>query len=178
MAQYTQRDDVLTRSARVSIGIDVHKYSWHVTALVENEKVFRGAMPATYSALRSLLARFEDCELRAAYEAGPCGFGLHDALEQDGVRCTVTPPSLMPMEIGNRVKTDRRDSLKLARVLAARMLKEVFVLTEEQRAHRDLVRTRGQLVRHRIATMAQIVAFMTAMCALTLEVYYRYQRLK
>ena len=84
----------------------------------------------------------------------------------------------MPMEIGNRVKTDRRDSLKLARVLAARMLKEVFVLTEEQRAHRDLVRTRGQLVRHRIATMAQIVAFMTAMCALTLEVYYRYQRLK
>jgi len=72
MVQYTRRDDVLARSARVSIGIDVHKCSCHVTALVENEKVFSGAMPAEYAALKSLLARFGDCELRVAYEAGPC----------------------------------------------------------------------------------------------------------
>ena len=156
MAHYTRRDDVLARNARVSIGIDVHKWSWHVTALVEDEKVFSGAIPAEYTALTSLLGRFEDCELRAAYEAGPCGFGLFDALERDGIHCIVTPPSLMPVEIGNRVKTDRRDSLKLARLLQAGMLKAVFVLTEEQRADRELVRTRRQLVTQRAGTMAQV----------------------
>jgi transposase len=156
MAHYTRGEDVLARSAQVSIGIDVHQWSWHVTALVEDEKVFSGAIPAEYAALTGLLGRFEDCELRAAYEAGPCGFGLFDALERDGVRCIVTPPSLMPMEIGNRVKTNRRDSLKLARLLAAGMLRRVFVLTEEQRAHRELVRTRRQLVTHRAETMMQI----------------------
>ncbi len=156
MTEYRRHDDVLARSAQVSIGIDVHQWSWHVTALVEDEKVFSGAIPAEYAALTSLLERFEDCELRAAYEAGPCGFGLYDALEQDGIHCIVTPPSLMPMEIGNRVKTDRRDSLKLARLLAAGMLRRVFVLTEEQRAHRELVRTRRQLVTHRAAAMMQI----------------------
>ncbi len=156
MAQYTRRDEVLARSARVSIGIDVHKCSWHVTALVESEVVFRGGIPAEYRALKSLLVRFQNCELRAAYEAGPCGFGLYDALERDGIRCIVTPPSLMPIEIGNRVKTDPRDSLKIARLLEAGMLKQIFVLSEEQRAHRDLVRTRRQLVRHRVGTMAQI----------------------
>jgi len=84
MAQYTRRDDILARSARVSMGIDVHKCSWHVTALVENEVVFSGALPGEYAALRNLLDRFEDCELRVAYEAGPCGFGLYDALERTG----------------------------------------------------------------------------------------------
>jgi transposase len=156
MADYTRRDDVLARSARVSIGIDVHKSTWHVTALVEDERVFSGAIPAEYAALTGLLERFEDCEVRAAYEAGPCGFGLYDALEQDGIRCIVTPPSLMPVEVGNRVKTDRRDSLKLALLLQAGMLKAVFVLTEEQRAHRDLVRTRRQLATQRAVTMRQV----------------------
>jgi transposase len=156
MAHYTRREEVLARKAQVFIGIDVHQWSWHVTALVEDEKVFSGAIPAEYGALKGLLERFEDCEFRVAYEAGPCGFGLHDALDRDGIRCVVTPPSLMPMEIGNRVKTDRRDSLKLARLLKAGMLKAVFVLTEEQRAHRDLVRTRRQLVTHRVEAMMQI----------------------
>jgi len=156
MAQCTRHDDVLARSTRVCIGLDVHKWSWHVTALAAAVKVFSGAMPAEYAALKSLLERFEDCEIVAAYEAGCCGFSLYDALEEDGIRCIVTPPSLMPVEIGNRVKTDKRDSMKLARLLEARLLKAIFVLTEEQRAHRDLVRTRHQLVVHRVAVMAQI----------------------
>ena len=58
MAQYTRRDDVLARSVPVPIGIDVHKWSWHVTALVESEKVFSGAMPAEYAALKNLPGAF------------------------------------------------------------------------------------------------------------------------
>jgi hypothetical protein len=51
---------------------------------------------------------------------------------------TVVPPSLIPIESGNRVKTDKRDSRKLAKLLESDMLKKVFVLTEEERVHREL----------------------------------------
>ncbi len=156
MAHYTRRDGVLARSARVSIGIDVHKLSWHVTALVEDEEVFSGGIPAEYAALKSLLGRFEDCEFRVGYEAGPCGFGLYDALEGDGIKCTVAPPSKIPVEPGSRVKTDRRDSRHLAELVQCGRLKSVFVLSPEQRAHRDLLRTRQQLVAHRGTIMVQI----------------------
>jgi transposase len=52
------------------------------------------------------------------YEAGYFGYWLHDRLAEYGAACTVTPPSLIPQEAGNRVKTDRLDSRKLARLLA------------------------------------------------------------
>ena len=158
MVQYRTAERILARDKRVFVGVDVHKESWHVSALIEGEVVFRGGIPADYGGLRDLVSRFRDCEVRVAYEAGPCGFSLHDRLEGDGVRCLVTPPSLVPMESGNRVKTDRRDSLKLARLLEAGMLKEVFVLSEAERSHRDLVRTRRQLVQHRGDVIRQVKA--------------------
>jgi transposase len=95
-------------------------------------------------------------ELRVAYEAGPCGFSLHDMLTEDGIEAIVVPPSLIPIESGNRVKTDKRDSRKLARLLESNMLKKVFVLTEEERMHRELIRTRRQLVDHRGSVARQI----------------------
>ena len=60
--------------------------------------------------------RFVECQIRVAYAAGPCGFGLHDRLQADGLEVLVVPPSLIPVESGNKVKTDRRDSRKLARL--------------------------------------------------------------
>ncbi len=68
----------------------------------------------------------------------------------------VVPPSLIPIESGNRVKTDKRDSRKLAQLLEKKMLKRVYVLSEEERAHRELVRTRRQLVEHRSDVARQI----------------------
>jgi transposase len=68
----------------------------------------------------------------------------------------VVPPSLIPVESGNRVKTDKRDSRKLAKLLESNMLKQVYVLTEEERSHRELVRTRRQLLEHRSDVMRQI----------------------
>lgn len=67
----------------------------------------------------------------------------------------VTPPSLVP-RVGGRVKTDRRDSRKLASMLANGFLRRVHVLTPEERAHRQLLRTRNQIERHRKQTQAQI----------------------
>lgn len=141
---------------KVYIGIDVHKESWHVTARTEGEELFNGRIPASYHSLLKLLERFIDCQVRVAYEAGPCGFSLYDKLVADGIDTIVVPPSLIPVESGNRVKTDKRDSRKLAQLLESNMLKKVFVLTEEERMHRELIRTRRQLVDHRGSVARQI----------------------
>jgi transposase len=70
----------------------------------------------------------------------------------------VTPPSLVPQEYGNRVKTDRRDSRKLAHLLAKGLLKRVWVPSEEELYHRQVIRRRRQLVRDRVRTQSRIKA--------------------
>jgi transposase len=120
------------------------------------EKKFFGGIPSQYHAIRKLLDRFKDCKIRVAYEAGPCGFWLYDRLTEDGIETIVVPPSLIPIESGNKVKTDKRDSRKLARLLESNMLKRVYVLNEEDRVDRELLRTRRQIVEHRNDVARQI----------------------
>jgi transposase len=81
---------------------------------------------------------------------------LYDKLTEDRIETIVVPPSLIPIESGNKVKTDKRDSRKLATLLERNMLKKVYVLTEEERTHREIVRTRRQLVEHRSSVARQI----------------------
>jgi transposase len=102
-----------------------------------------------------MLRRFEAARVHTVYEAGPTGYWLHEALTEAGFDSRVTPPSLVP-RVGDRVKTDHRDCRKLATLLASGFLKSVHVLTSEERAHRQLLRTRNQLERHRKQTQAQI----------------------
>ena len=64
------KEKVLARGKKISIGIDVHKESWQVTAISEGEELFHGRIPGDYLALRKLLHRFVDCQIRVAYEAG------------------------------------------------------------------------------------------------------------
>jgi transposase len=156
MKRAYQEKEVLARGKTVYIGIDVHKDSWHVTARTEGEEIFHGRMPSRYHALQSLFDRFHECIFKVAYEAGPCGFWLYDKLTQDCIEAIVVPPSLIPIESGNKVKTDKRDSRKLATLLENNMLKKVHVLTEEERAHRELVRTRRQIVNKRNGLACQI----------------------
>nr|NIO16066.1 transposase [Deltaproteobacteria bacterium] len=75
-----------------------------------------------------------------------------------GADCIVTPPSLLPQEYGNRVKTDRRDSRKLAYLLAKGMLRRVWVPTLEERYHRQVIRRRRQLIGDRVRTQNRIKA--------------------
>jgi len=140
----------------VNIGIDVHKESWQVTALLEGVVITAVTIRPCYSVLQKLLARFKGAKIRIAYEAGPTGFSLHDDLTANGIECIVVPPSLLPVESGNRVKTDKRDSRKLAQYLENNLLKRVYVLSREERAHRQFVRTRRQLSNHRTDVMRQI----------------------
>jgi len=156
MREAQQKAKVLARGKNVYIGIDVHTEKWQVTARAGGEEVFHGGMPSEYHALKKLLEHFKECKIKVAYEAGPCGFGLYDQLTADGIETIVVPPSLIPIESGNKVKTDKRDSRKLARLLEANMLKRVYVLSEADRADRELVRTRRQILEHRTDVMRQI----------------------
>jgi len=156
MKREYQKVKGLVKGKAVYIGIDVHKEKWHVTARADGEEIFHGSMPSEYECLKKFLDRFKGCEIKVAYEAGPCGFGLYDKLSADGIETIVVPPSLIPVESGNKVKTDKRDSRKLAKLLESNMLKKVYVLSEEDRANRELVRTRRQIMEHRSDVMRQI----------------------
>ena len=145
------------------IGLDVHKVSISV-AIAEAE----GGSPTHYgkiandpSAIRTLMTRLggPDVELQVAYEAGPTGYVLHRQLTELGIACLVVAPSLIPKQPGDKVKTDRRDALKLARLLRSGDLTPVWVPDEAHEALRNLVRapvsTRIKRVRKLVRTSAQ-----------------------
>jgi transposase len=140
------------------VGIDLHKIRWHVTIRTVDLELFNAGIPGNWESLQRILARYAGHQLQAVYEAGYFGFRLHDRLVEHGIPCIVTPPSLVPQEYGNRVKTDRRDSSKLAHLLAKGMLKRVWVPSEEELYHRQVIRRRRQLVRDRVRTQSRIKA--------------------
>ena len=157
MASNVKKTGVNFKGKTVSIGIDMHKRSWHITALVEGDAVLGITLAnPSYKSFKRILGRFKGNYVWIVYEAGPGGFDLYDQLTEEGIECIVTPPSLIPTESGSKVKTDKKDSYKLARLLESGMLKKVWVLSPEERAHRQLVRIRRQIVNHRSNVMCQI----------------------
>jgi transposase len=139
----------------IYVGIDVHKRDWVVTILCQGEELYQATVVPDARALVRLLRGFRASEVHTVYEAGPTGYSLHDAMTAAGFDSMVTPPSLVP-RVGGRVKTDHRDSRKLVSMLAGGFLKRVHVLTPEERAHRQLLRTRNQIEHHRQHTQNQI----------------------
>jgi len=141
----------------VFVGVDLHRRHWHVTVRTESEEVFSGSIRGEWEALRDVLVRFKGrARVKVVYEAGYFGFWLYDRLVEWGCECVVTPPSLLPQESGNRVKTDKRDSGKLAFMLGKEMLKEVWVPSKQERYHRQVARRRRQLIGDRVRTQNRI----------------------
>ena len=96
-----------------------------------------------FDCLRKMIQKLGPTEqLRACYEAGPTGYVLYWQLTALGVACEVIAPSLTPVKPGDRVKTDRRDAVKLARSYRAGELTPVWVPDAAHEALRDLVRGR------------------------------------
>jgi transposase len=143
----------------VFLGLDISSVSWHVTARSGGETLLSASFPPKREALNGLLGRLEGCRVHSVYETGPFGYGLHDWLRSRQVDSIVVSAAHVPGEIGNRVKTDRRDGLKLARTLEAGLLRPIFVPEARQRADRELVRQRHRVQRHRCAAMARIKSF-------------------
>lgn len=128
------------------VALDVHKDSITVALAGEDRKTPRlyGTIPSTGEALSKLAGKLSDPEtqLRFCYEAGPCGYGVYRQLKALGHDCTVVAPSLIPRRPGDRIKTDRRDALSLARLFRNGELTPVWVPDEAQEAMRDLERCR------------------------------------
>jgi len=149
----------LARGSDVFLGLDISKTSWHVTARSGGETLLSASFPPKREALNGLLSRLKGCRVHSAYETGPFGYGLHDWLRSRQVDSMVVSAAHVPGEIGNRVKTDRRDGLKLARTLEAGLLRPIFVPEARQRADRELVRQRHRVQRDRCAAMVRIKSF-------------------
>lgn len=126
------------------LGLDVHAETIAIAvADVGEEPRFVGIIPNRPDAMARLIRKLGGGgELRACYEAGPCGYGLYWQLTALGVTCDVVAPTLIPVRSGDRVKTDRRDALKLARGLRSGDLTAVWVPDAAHEALRDLMRAR------------------------------------
>ena len=129
------------------VGLDVAK-TRHAVAVAEDGRAgevrYMGEIGADTESVRRLVAKLEKRhgQLHICYEAGPTGYGLYRQLTTLGHRCTVVAPSLIPRKPGDRVKTNRRDAMQLARLLRAGELTAVRVPDEAHEAMRDLVRAR------------------------------------
>jgi len=125
------------------VGLDVHKDSITVAyALGTGEVELLGKIGTTKTDIDHLCKRLQSKarHIVIVYEAGPCGYGLYRQLVQKGFDCMVCAPSLIPKKPGERVKTDRRDAVKLVRSLRAGDLSAVYVPSVEDEAFRDLAR--------------------------------------
>jgi transposase len=129
----------------IHVGMDVSKNTIVVAILMPGLEV--PALDRIWNeegTVRRLVARLgTPGGVRACYEAGPTGFGLCRLLWSLGVDCQVVAPSLIPKGSGDRVKTDKRDAVRLARLLRAGELTPVRVPSEEQEAVRELARARA-----------------------------------
>lgn len=142
----------------IFVGLDVHKESIAV-GVVDGDPQgrFLGAIANTPQAILKMMRKLGAFEhLSVCYEAGPCGYVIYRQLAKLGIECVVVAPSLVPRKPGDRVKTDRRDALKLAQMLRNQSLTAIWVPDESHEALRDLSRAveaaQGDLVRarHRI----------------------------
>lgn len=129
----------------VCVGLDVHKDSISVAlAHGDGQVVVMGQIDNSPAAVTRLVHRLalRHARLLFAYEAGPCGYGLYRQLLGMRQACLVAAPSQIPRRPGDRIKTDRRDAMTLARLLRSGDLTSVWVPDEHHEAVRDLVRCR------------------------------------
>lgn len=146
----------------IHLGLDVSKNKIAVGMLRWDEQVPDTELISSDEAsVRRLIDRFPDRGLlRTCYEAGPTGFGLYRLLRSMGVACEVIAPSLIPTAPGDRVKTDRRDCRRLARLHRAGQLVAIRVPSEAEEAVRDLCRARADMIDDRSRTRHRLSGFL------------------
>jgi transposase len=144
---------------RTSVGLDVHARSVAAAAIDgETGELFQSRLTPAHDHILDWIRSLPG-PVAVAYEAGPTGFGLYRAVTAAGIRCEVAAPSKLQRPSGDRVKTDARDAVHLARLLRLDEYTPVAVPTVGQEAARDLVRARedcrGDLMRarHRLSKL-------------------------
>jgi transposase len=141
------------------VGLDVHARSTLAGVLDGSSGVVRSLRAPVVSGEVVAWLETLPAPVRVCYEAGPTGYGLARACAAAGIACTVAAPSKIPRAAGDKVKTDRRDAERLARLLRLGELVGVRVPEPHEEAARDLVRARedcrGDLMRarHRLSKL-------------------------
>ena len=133
------------------IGLDVHKKNIVMgESRKSGEAQITGEFLNTDSGVKKLLTKLnklsEEFEVKICYEAGPCGYALKRILDAKGYSCEIIAPSLIPVAKSNKIKTDKRDAKKLARLFRAGELTFIQVPDEQKESVRDLVRCRDDVM--------------------------------
>jgi transposase len=155
----------MRQSSMLYIGLDVHKESIAVAYVANDhdaEVVYLGAIGTRQGDIDQLVRKLHSKAQRLVfvYEAGPCGYRLYRYLTQKGQVCWVVAPSLIPKKAGDRVKTDRRDAVQLARLMRSGDFTRVFIPSVVDEAIRDLSRAREDAIRDLKAAKFRLKAFL------------------
>ena len=154
-------------TTKLYIGLDVHKEQTSVAIAEPDSKGevrSYGSVATTQIALERLVRNIAKShkiglsEIHVCYEAGGCGMWIARLFARIKVKCTVVAPSLIPTKAGDQVKTDKKDAIKLARLLRAGELVEVHVPDETDEAIRDLCRARVDAVDDLRRSKARLLA--------------------
>ena len=146
---------------KIYLGIDVHKTTYSVAAICEKIVIKKARLPANPEGLVTFCKKhFPGATVESAYEAGFSGFHLHRVLEKNGIKNLVVHAAGIEVATGDRVKTDKRDSLKIATQLEANRLEGIHVPSEEREEKRALTRLRDTIVEHRMTAANQIKALL------------------
>src|SRR5881296_926416 len=136
----------MKKDSTLHVGLDVHKDSIVVgyASSEGGDPVHLEAIGTRQCDIDALVRKLQSkgARLVFVYEAGPCGYGLYRDLTRKGLACHVVAPSLIPRKPGDRVKTDRRDAMALARLMRSGDLTSIYVPQVEDEALRDLSRGR------------------------------------
>ncbi|HCP98465.1 MAG TPA: IS110 family transposase [Pseudoalteromonas sp.] len=139
----------MNRHSILFIGLDTHKEFNEVAYIEEHrgvQPVHLGRVSSSKVAVQKLVRQFESkysgATLHFVYEAGPCGYWIYRLITSLGHCCYVVAPSLIPKKPGEKIKTDKRDALKLAKLLKSEDLTPIYVPEPEDEAVRDLSRAR------------------------------------
>jgi transposase len=155
----------MRHSSTLYVGLDVHKESIAVAYIAKEhdaEVIYLGSIGTRQGDIDQLIRKMQSKakHLIFVYEAGPCGYWLYRYLTKKGYDCWVVAPSLIPKKPGDRVKTDRRDAVQLARLARSGDLTAVYVPTVEDEAIRDLTRAREDTIRDLKSAKFRLKAFL------------------
>ena len=153
------------QSSTLYVGMDVHKESIAVAYVAKDhdaEVISLGTFGTRQCDIDTLIRKLQSKakHLVFVYEAGPCGYWLYRYLTKKDYVCWVVAPSLIPKKAGDRVKTDRRDAMQLARLMRSGDLTPVYVPALDDEAIRDLSRAREDTLRDLQAAKLRLKAFL------------------
>jgi len=132
------------------VGVDVHKKTYSVAVYCEGELVKRDSMIAKPKQLIAYLRKyFPEAHIKSAYEAGFCGLHLHRAFLEAGIESIVVHAASIEINSRDRVKTDKRDALKIAVQLSVGRLKGIHIPSKKREDYREISRLRDDLVKQR-----------------------------